>query len=415
MNCRVVLFLIMTLMIAPSLNAQSLLSLREPFGLPIMPNSGMSKTMGGAGIGLEADYNIMLLNPANLGSIEKTVFSALYSANGTQFSQSGVHSYMLAGVPEEMSLGIPFGKFGAIGGCIRQQSNEDARFQSDNSTILFGDDSVNYQPGLLAHGGIISWEIGWGRVFEKFGKLKLGFTYERVYFSDVQSEIFTVSNFLNSTVNYVNSRDSNNISLSANGIRLGIMAPIGKLSLGVTGEYFLSSTATVTNGVYAENDTGTITGTSSTATVRIVPTIGFGSSYVFSPQWLAAADLSAMLWNYYESGGVLPAVDRKRSYSFSAGVQYVPEPGALTPKYWEIMNYRAGLRYSQLPQSGSQEYAADLGVGLPTGRRLGVIDIGLELGRRTDDQYPDYTENFFNISFGISGGHKWNKSQMGNY
>lgn len=413
---RMRLIFIALLFIAASLQAQSLLALREPLGLPVGPNSGMSKTMGGVGVGLEADNNIMLFNPANLGSIEKTVFSALYSLDLTRYSQSGAHSYILTGVPQEISIGIPFGKFGVIGAALEQQSNEDARFQSGNSTVLFGDDSVNYQPGLLASGGIISWQIGWGRVFEKLGKLKLGLTYERVYFSDVQSEVFNVSTYLNSTINsFVNSRDSTSIRLSTSGLRLGVMAPIGKLNVGVTGEYFFSSTANVTNGVYAQNDSGLITGTSQSATIRLAPTVAFGASYVFSSQWLAAADLSAMLWNYYKSGGVLPSTDRKTSLSFSVGGQYIPAPNVLTPKYWEIMNYRAGLRYSELPQTGSEEYALNLGVGLPTAKRLGMLDVGLEIGRRLDTSYPGYAESFFNISLGISGGHKWNKSQMGNY
>jgi len=82
-----------------------MLSLRYPFGLPVRPNSGMSLTMGGAGVGVEADYNVMLLNPANLGTIEKTVFSALYTFDMVQISQSGDHTNFITGLPRRFPLG----------------------------------------------------------------------------------------------------------------------------------------------------------------------------------------------------------------------------------------------------------------------------------------------------------------------
>jgi len=70
----------------------------------------MSLTMGGAGVGVEADYNVMLLNPANLGTIEKTVFSALYTLDMVRISQSGDHTNFITGIPCQVSFGVPLGK-----------------------------------------------------------------------------------------------------------------------------------------------------------------------------------------------------------------------------------------------------------------------------------------------------------------
>lgn len=396
-----------------SSEAQSLLSLRYPFGLPVQSNSGMSLSMGGAGVGVAADYNVMLLNPANLGSIEKTVFSALLSMDIVQISQSGAHSNFFTGIPHQVSFGVPLGKYGAIGASFEQKSNADAKFQPAAQTIVFGTtDSVGFQPGLKVSGGIISWQIGWGREFEKLAGIKLGLAFDRIYFSRAQSEV----NSVNSGGVYINSRDSATVHFNANGLRAGVMAPLGKLTLGLSGEYFFAGAAQSDNGIYSVNDSGIIDGTSRSASVRIAPDVALGASYEFSPEWLAAADMSAVLWNYYTSGGLLDASVRKTAaFSFSAGGQFIPAPNLLTPKYWETINYRAGLRYSQLPLKTSSEFSVMLGAGLPIGKGSGMFDVALQLGKRIDSGYSGYSENFMNIVLGFNGGQKWNKAARGNY
>jgi hypothetical protein len=402
--------------------AQSMLSLRYPFGLPVRPNSGMSLTMGGAGVGVEADYNVMLLNPANLGTIEKTVFSALYTLDMVRISQSGDHTNFITGLPRQVSFGVPLGKYGTIGASFELQSDADSRFQLAGKTIAIDTtESVGYQPGLKTSGGIVSWQLGWGKKIEKIAGVKLGVAYERVYFSHAQSEVFTVNsitvNSKNDTVSSsINSRDSTSIRFSANGLRAGIIVPLGKLKAGLSGEYFFTGKAQSNNGVFSINDSGIITGTSGSAFVRIPPSAALGVSYVFSPQWLAAADVSGVFWNYFKSGGLLDTTARKdAALSFSAGGQFIPAPNLLTPKYWETINYRAGFRYSQLPLKTSSEFALMLGAGLPIGKGSGMFDVALELGKRGDSHYSGYSESFANIVLGFNGGQKWNKSNMGNY
>jgi hypothetical protein len=397
--------------------AQSMLSLRYPFGLPVRPNSGMSLTMGGAGVGVEADYNVMLLNPANLGTIEKTVFSALYTFDMVQISQSGDHTNFITGLPRQVSFGVPLGKYGTIGASFELQSDADLRFQLAGKTIAIDTtESVGYQPGLKTSGGIVSWQLGWGKKIEKIAGVKLGVAYERVYFSHAQSEVFTVNSMDGSVSSSINSRDSTNVRFSANGLRAGIIAPLGKLKVGLSGEYFFTAKAQNNNGVFSLNDSGIIAGTSGSAYVRIPPNAALGASYSFSPEWLAAADVSGVFWNNYTSGGLLDTTARNNTaLSFSAGGQFIPAPNLLTPKYWETINYRAGFRYSQLPLKTSSEFALTLGAGLPIGKGSGMFDVALELGKRSDTGYPGYSENFLNVILGFNGGQKWNKSNQGNY
>jgi len=63
---------------------------------------------------------------------------------------------------------------------------------------------------------------------------------------------------------------------------------LGKLKVGLSGEYFFTAKAQNNNGVFSLNDSGIIAGTSGSAYVRIPPNAALGASYSFSPEWLAA-------------------------------------------------------------------------------------------------------------------------------
>jgi hypothetical protein len=56
-----------------------------------------------------------------------------------------------------------------------------------------------------------------------------------------------------------------------------------------------------------------------------------------------------------------------------------------------------------------------LGTGLPIGKGTGVLDVGLELGKRVSGQFPNLTEDVAQIALGINGGRKWSRLSRGNY
>ena len=108
---------------APAVRAQSQIGLLFPQGAPIEQNSGPSFMMGGAACGVSDDYNTMLRNPANLGFIDKTVFSSLYLFDFTRIGQGSDHTNFIQGYPDQISLGIPFGVFGTVGLSYNIESN----------------------------------------------------------------------------------------------------------------------------------------------------------------------------------------------------------------------------------------------------------------------------------------------------
>jgi hypothetical protein len=401
--------------------AQSQLSLVFPFGLPILQNSGMSFFMGGTANAVGGDYIVMSRNPANLGFIDKTVFSSLYTFDFTQLSQSSNHDRFVNSVPRQVSLGIPIGKFGTIGLSYDTRTEAVTKFRISAQSFKFDTTAVSFQPGLVATGGIIGWQVGWGREFPKAFHLRAGAVYERVYFSYAETVLRTVSDIQRT----VSSRDSTYKVLGGDGLRAGLLFPLKKFKLGLSAEYFFNSDLRENNSVYStSSDTVDTRGylqavpidrRDGIARVRIPPSLVAGVSYSVTSEWLAAVDVSSVLWNLYYSHQMLPNARSDMALSFSGGMQYTPVIALLSPKYWETIRYAAGFRYNQLPANESSEFAFSFGAGLPIGKGRGEFDVGAELGRRTCGKYSGYAENFIHIAIGVNGGRKWVKSSEGNY
>jgi len=399
--------------------AQSQIGLLFPQGLPIQQNSGPSFMMGGAAEGVYDDYNCMLRNPANLGFVDKTVFSSLYIFDFSRIAQSGRHTNFIQGFPEQISIGIPFGSFGTIGLSYNVLSNTAAKFRSPQESVDYDTSAETYQPGLAATGGTTAWQVGWGRDLPKLKHLRIGLSYERVYYSASRSVVRVISD----PSKTMESRDSTYDELRTNGLRAGLMLPLGKFKAGVSGEYFFGADLHRNNAIYS-NSSDTVGPRGLTAApvdqklssggVRMPPSLSLGISYAINTDWLAAADVSSTFWDLYYSHGFLAAT-RTNALSVSGGAQYVPISTLMAPRYWETIHYSAGLRYSQLPAKQSSELALTLGTGLPIGRGRGLLTLGLEAGRRTDSHYGDISENFVHFAIGINGSRKWNKSSLGNY
>jgi hypothetical protein len=393
--------------------AQSVLSLTYPVGVPQTPNSGMSMAMGGSCAGVSSNNNIMLRNPATLGAIDRAAFSSLFTFDMTQISENGNSQYTFSGYPRQISFGIPITLIGTIGFAYDQRSDANTKFRLPTSPVQYDlDTQVTFRSGLAVNGGLIAWQAGWGREFGKKARVRVGAVYERLYFAYSKNIVSTVTTST-STLG-LDARDSAAIRFGGNAVRAGVLVPVGEFTIGLSGEYYLPAEAKSNHGSYAAGSSEPTEFTTHTATIQLPPSLCGGLSYNISSEWLAAADLSAVFWSSYQSGGMLVDSRENTAVSVSAGAQFIPAPNILSPRYWEIINYRAGLRFTQLPAAGSDETAVTAGVGLPVGRGSGLVDVALDIGTRASDLYPT-KENFVHVSIGINGGRKWNKSTTGLY
>jgi hypothetical protein len=187
------------------------------------------------------------------------------------------------------------------------------------------------------------------------------------------------------------------------------------MRIGISGEYFFSSDAKTDSAIYPYASRVPVPGTMDVQTykLKLPPSLTLGLAYDFSPEWLVAADVSLLLWKFALTGNEKTTVTSAPGVSL--GGQYIPAPNILTPRYWEIIRYRAGLRYTQLPSAKAYETTLSLGTGLPIGKGAGVFDIGIEAGRRVSGEFPNMTEDIARIAIGFNGGRKWSKLSRGNY
>jgi hypothetical protein len=172
---RKLLFIVLSAGCAAAGFGQSLLGLTFPYGVPVQGNSGMSLTMGGAGCAVADDYSVMLKNPANLGAVDRTVLSAMFSVDMLRITDAGSHTNFLSSVPTQVSIGIPFGIAGTVGLSYDLRSDRSAFFR-EKDIIGYSDSAFL---GIAARGGLVSWQVGWGYSILK--AVQIGISYERFY------------------------------------------------------------------------------------------------------------------------------------------------------------------------------------------------------------------------------------------
>lgn len=381
-----------------SANSQSMLGLRYPSGVPFQAGTGLSLSMGGAGIGISNDLLGMSENPANLGAFNRAVFSAHGSLDFTNIKEGNKETNHLAFNPHILSFSFPIKKWGTIGLSISQTGNADMKYLIENDTA---------KVGRIRKGSPMAWRAGWGYDIKKIAKI--GIAYQRYYFNTVTEKLkFSGGPFPGEIL------DSTSVSFAGNSISGGIQVPIKKLTLGMSGQYFFEDDVNEIHKINnaAISDSLEEKATSRSYPMRPAPTIGFGASYQISPEWLCAADFETEIWSkYYPQSGE----EFDNAFGFSIGAQFIPAPNLLTPRYHEIMQYRAGFRFNQLPVSTASEFGITLGVGLPMRQGGGLFDIFFEYGQRWDSDYKNNKEEFLKIQIGINAGRKWFQSSDTNY
>lgn len=390
--------IIIGLLSVVSVNSQSILGLRFPYGIPLQTGTGLSLSMGGSGIGVRNEYLGMADNVANLGTINSAIFSAHASLDFTNIKDGSKATNHLALNPHVLSFCFPIKKWGTLGFSVTQSSNANSKYLIENDTA---------KVALFRTGSSIVWRAGWGYDIMKVAKI--GIAYQRFYFNPVTEKIRTMRGTFPGEI-----LDSTSVSFAGNSISGGIQVPVKNLTLGMSGQYFFENDARVVQKINNTvlNDSLEGNSKSYSYTMRPAPSIGFGLSYQISPEWLCAADFESEIWNKYISQ---TDIEVDNAFGFSIGAQFIPAPNLLTPKYYETMQYRAGFRFNQLPVPTSSEFGISLGLGLPLRQGGGLFDIFFEYGQRRDSSYKNNKEEFFKIQLGINAGRKWFQSTDTNY
>lgn len=401
---------------ASQLSAQSLLGMRYPTGLT-SPATGLSARLGGSGAGLADPYIGMSLNPGNLGAIDQSVYSLTFQVDYVRLYDGDQSANFARFTPRYVGFAFPIGKAGTIGASFQSEASNEYAYVANDTLFNETNDSLFIAQSTTfdKQQSTTSWDIGWG--ISIIPELQVGLSYQRSYFKNQVSRL----NILHSS-SVSSTMDSLFYSQGTNVLRGGLMGTIGKLGLGLGITYNfigdltayrtikrVDSVTTHQNNPYQSFDLHTGANLDSNYTLHLPPEGVFGLSWQFNDSWVVATDFGMTFWKEYWSDApqLMQSYDLMRNaFYLAGGVEFIPAPNLLSPRYFEIMHYSAGLRYQQLPFNGEEEYSLNLGLGLPLGA-VGLVDIVFEGGRRQSSIFPDIHENFMRISLATSGGRKW--------
>jgi hypothetical protein len=386
-------------------SAQSVLSTQCPGGLPLTHAAGPSLSIGGAGTGVRNDFFGMADNVANLGGMKRAIFSASASFDFTSINEGGASSSLFALSPRLISFAFHINPVGTFGFSLDQRTTTLLKFVKDTVLTLYTGSSVTDSIGFYDRGGLKSWQAGWGREIGGWGYA--GLSYERMYMSSDNITLYS-ADLGGGEPRY----DSVRFLFRGNAVRGGILVPMKKLTLGLSGEYVFAGDAERTT-----TSTAPSSAARETFSVSLPPSLSLGASYDLSPSWMAAASTGITLWKRYRSADTTFDGKVGNALSFSAGVQYIPSPNLLVPKYWEIMQYRLGFHYSELPVVTGSEFSFTAGVGLPLLAGGGLVDFIAEYGSRSDSRikFENFSERFLHLYIGINGGRKWSQKSRIRY
>ncbi len=424
--------------------SQSILSSQYPFGLPLRSLSSTALSMGGVSAGIPNDHHVMLSNPANLGTIDITAFSSLWLVDYMRINEGELYTDHISTTPRQLSFALPLGIVGTIAFSLQKTTDATIKYREEKEEIS----NVNTSTGNIntiksiftrisfdREGGTTSWQAGWGKNIGKY--INVGFAYQRYYFSTSSTKLSDVSytnkiitTTIDSTTNqnkkdttfteeFITERDSSYLSIRGNSLRFGILGTIKNFSVGIAVTYIFKDNLHYFDAIYNGLSSQPIDSAilkNQKYSLQMPHSIATGISYAISPKWLVGADLNIDLWNKYSVEGyeIVKNFNAENTISFSAGFRFIPSPDLLVPKYFETIHYRSGFRYTQLPGKTSSEISGALGLGFPL-KGNGLLDIGFELGKRTHDNYSNYNETFLQVSIGLNGGRKWNKTPTSTY
>ncbi len=396
--------LITSLSIASLSSAQSMLSFEYPVGIPVSLSGGPSLSLGRTGVGLQNEFLAMSRNVANIGYLEASVFSTALSYDFITLNSGDNSESQSSFNPQMISFSFPLKhNLGAIGISLEQKSNFALKFNTTTPVSIY---NMNYtqQLGVKRSGGLSHWQIGYAYKVKRIGSI--GLSYERVYLSDKLTRYKTI------TMGDIQSTQKDSVSTraQANGIRGGLLVPYKNFTAGLSGEYFFIDDKKSKRIIEIQDSSFEPT----KSRLKLAPSVAIGASYQFNPEWFVAADFGMTLWDeFYDGLYSTRKLDNAPSFSF--GGQYIPAPNLLAPKFYEIIQYRAGFRFAQMPVKTAKEFAFDLGFGLPVQQKTSYIDINFEIGSRSDSYYKDYSETFFSIQFGLNGSRNWYQAQGTSY
>ena len=373
--------------------------------------SSRSAAMGGTGIALLTDGYINRANPAALGRISRTQYSADFQYQGFAMNDGTASSFLSSGNFQGAMLAFPLYSEYNIAFAFGITPFSHSAYDVRDEKIQAGQNIIQIFDGV---GGLSSAQFGFS--FSPRQDLFLGLTTQYLFgkFNDRQRLKFV------DNIEYFVSDVERDVSMDGFAFTFGgVYAGIDK-ALGFSALKNLNVAATVFSGASLNSKEEKIqnyfssqetTGVRSGA-AKIPLGVAFGAAYLLQEKLILTSDLQFQNWDAYKYFGAHPR-EIRNSTRFGIGAELLPTliPGE---SYYRQMTYRVGAyvnsSYLKVNGQGINEYFATGGVGLPiflSPNSEARMNVSLEYGIRGTTAKGLQKDSITRLTVSLSGSDTW--------
>lgn len=379
-------------------------------------------SMGGIGVAIQDTHHINFTNPAALASLYYTTYTLGAETKALNIKSSTANEKVSSTYLSYLAVGIPIGKKGGF--AFGLMPNTSVGY----SLLLKDMDNENNITQATSYEG----KGGTNRVFleggyELFKNFKFGFETSYI-FGDINNSILNIINGTSLATKYETKSSIKGFDFKVGvqyktELKNDVKAYFGASfdldnSLDVDGNKYLYSVAASNN-----KPRDTILNKVNSGKINIPLKSALGVGFGKDNKWYAAVNYSFQ--NALKTNGTTVEGSSKVKYSpsskLSIGGFYTPKFNSVT-NYWQRVTYRAGFKYEktglQVDGLGNgkfselDDFGMSFGIGLPMGKNLSNINLGVELGEKGKTKSGLVQENYINFRLGLSFNDKWFKKRQ---
>ena len=363
------------------------------------------ESMGGMGV-FSDSIHTNVLNPATYANLRFTNYAVGGQFNSTNLEEGNVKEKTQITSLDYLIVGIPMGKFGASFGLYPYSA---VGYDLDNET----DEQLNRFTGT---GGLTKVYLGLGyNVFEGFN-VGLEAQYN---FGNIRNQGLFVDNSIEFGTQEVNRSDISGLNFVLGAHYTKAITETLELQASLT--YIPSSDLTVSNfreiATVLVTDAGGIGGAEiesisvQDSEIEFPSQLAVGLGLGSKNKWFVGGEFISQETSVLTNRSFdLPNIGYEDATKVRIGGFYIPKYNSLT-SYWSRITYRAGFRFEDtglvVGNESINEFGMSFGLGLPVGRRISNINLGVELGRRGTTDFGLVQENFVNVFISLSLNDKW--------
>ena len=370
-----------------------------------------NRSMGSLSV-LPDSIHLNIQNPAHYASLKLTTFGIGGTYANTKSKTEIQEGKARRTSFDYLAVGIPVGKLGIGFGLIPYSA---LGYKIGRTTEIQNTNISNFTR-YSGIGGVNKVFVGFGYQLTK--KINIG--------ADVQYNFGTIetSSLQYQTDLQYGSRENNTSDLRGVNFNLGlayqtkvnkkysffsslIYTPEAKLTIGNSRNLEIVELLSSSAVSVIERQNIPVADTS----IKLPSKFSFGSGFGELKKWMLGAEVTyiqnSVMSNRFDD---IDANGFENSMRYSLGGYYIPNYNSYS-SYLKRVVYRGGLSYENtglvIQNKSINDFAANIGLGLPMTGTFTNINIGLEIGKRGTKYYNLVQENYFNISVGLSLSDKW--------